>query len=83
MKKHTQHQLERKIQETTNEIVHKEYGNYMIERNQIVKERDKKVAEAQEAGASMQEISHINEKCHEQCEQIHEKMVKNIDKTAS
>lgn len=80
LKKHTQHQLERKIQETTNEIVHKEYGNYMIERNQIVKERDKKVAEAQEAGASMQEISHIDEKCHEQCEQIHEKMVKNIDK---
>lgn len=28
----------------------------------------------------MQEISHINEKCHEQCEQVHEKMVKNIDK---
>lgn len=41
LKKHTQHQLERKIQETTSEIVHKEYGNYTIERNQIVKEWDK------------------------------------------
>lgn len=53
LKRSTQHQLERKIQETTDTVVSREYGDYTIRDHQLEKERDDRIAEAQKSGASM------------------------------
>ena len=60
LKKSTQNLLERKIQETTDAVVNREYGNYTIRDNQLAKERDGKIQEAQKSGASMAEITKID-----------------------
>ena len=59
--KSMRNQLERKIQETTDTVVNRAYGDYTIQDNQLVKERDEKMREAQRTGASMAEITQIGE----------------------
>ncbi|MDI6618025.1 MAG: DEAD/DEAH box helicase family protein [Clostridiales bacterium] len=80
LKKSTQNQLERKIQETTDTVVNREYGDYTICDHQIVKERDDKIYEAQKSGASMSEISKLDDKYTQKRLQGYRNMVQNIQK---
>lgn len=80
LKKTTQSQLERKIQETTDTVVNREYGDYTIRDNQLVKERDDRIAEAQQSGASMVEITHLDDEYAKRRAQGYQQMVENIHK---
>lgn len=61
LKKSTQKQLERRIQETTDSVVTREYGDYTIRDHQLARERDDRIQEAQRSGATMAEITRIDE----------------------
>lgn len=78
LRKSTQNHLARQIQETTNTVVSREYGDYSIRNHQIQKEREDKIAAAQKAGASMQEISRLDEEYTQKSEQNYQDMVQNI-----
>ena len=79
LRKSTQNQLERKIQETTDTVVNREYGDYTIRDHQLVKERDERIQEAQKSGAAMAEITQIDEVYEKRRLQSYHDMVKNID----
>jgi hypothetical protein len=78
LKKSTQNQLEKKIQETTNTVVSREYGDYSIRDHQLVKERDDRIHDAQQSGASMQEIQKLDDEYTQKRLQGYKDMVKNI-----
>lgn len=78
LKKSTQSLLERKIQDTTDTVVNREYGDYTIRNNQLVKERNEKISEAQKIGASMPEITRLDEEYERKMRENRENMVKNI-----
>ncbi len=80
LRKSTQNHLERKIQETTDAVVDRVYGNYTISDNQLAKERDDKIRQAQQSGAAMEEITQIDEKYNEMRLQGYREMVENINK---
>ena len=80
LRKSTQNQLERKIQETTDTVVNREYGDYTIRDHQLVKERDDRIYEAQQSGATMAEISHIDEEYTARRLQGYRDMIDNISK---
>ena len=80
LKKSTQNHLERKIQETTDTVVNREYGDYAIRDNKLIKERDHKIYEAQQSGASMAEITQIDEEYAAKRLQGYRDMVDNISK---
>ena len=80
LRKSTQNQLERKIQEATETVVNREYGDYAIRDNQLMKERDDKIYEAQQSGAAMAEITQIDEKYTAKRLQSYRDMVDNINK---
>lgn len=80
LKKSTQNQLERKIQENTDTVVNREYGDYTIRDNQLVKERDARIAEAQQNGASMVEITQLDDEYAKRRELGYQQMVENIHK---
>lgn len=79
LRKSTQNQLERKIQETTDTVVNREYGDFTIRDNQLIKECDDKIYEAQKSGASMAEITKIDEEYAKKRIQSYRDMVKNIN----
>ena len=79
LKKSTQNQLERKIQETTDTVVNREYGDYTIRDNQLVKERNDRIKEAQQSGAPMAEISRLDEEYEKRRIQGYRDMVQNIN----
>lgn len=80
LKKSTQHQLERKIQETTDRVVNRAYGNFTIQDHKLTKECEDKISEAQQSGASMSEISEIHETYNARRIQGYRDMVENIHK---
>jgi len=80
LKKSTQNQLERKIQETTDTVVNREHGDYTIRDHQLVKERDDKISEAQKSGTSMSEISKLDDEYTQKRLQGYRDMVQNIQK---
>ena len=80
LKKSTQNQLERKIQETTDTVVNREYGDYTICDHQLVKERDDKISEAQKSGASMSEISRLDNEYTKKRLQGYKDTVENMQK---
>lgn len=80
LRKSTQNQLERKIQETTDNVVTREYGDYTILDHQLVRERDDRIQEAQQSGATMAEITQIDEEYTEKRLQSYRDMVDNINK---
>lgn len=80
LRKSTQNQLERKIQETTDNVVTREYGDYTILDHQLVRERDDRIQEAQQSGATMAEITQIDEEYTERRLQSYRDMVDNINK---
>ena len=78
LKKSTQNMLERKIQETTDTVVAREYGDYTIRDHQLAKECDDKIHEAQQSGATMAEITQIDEEYTAKRLQGYRDMVDNI-----
>lgn len=78
LKKSTQNQLERKIQETTDAVVSREYGDYTIRDHQLEKERNDKIAEAQKSGASMTEITRLDDEYTKRRLEGYQQMVDNI-----
>ncbi len=80
LRKSAQNQLERKIQETTDTVVNRAYGDYTIRDHQLEKERDDKIREAQQSGASMTEITKIDEEYADKRQQGYREMVDNIRK---
>ena len=80
LKKSTQNQLERKIQETTDTVVNHEYGDYTIQDNRLMKECENKIQEAQQSGATMAEITQIDEEYAAKRIQGYRDMVDNINK---
>lgn len=80
LRKSTQNQLERKIQETTDTIVNREYGDYTIWDHQLVREHDDRIHEAQQSGATMAEITQIDEEYAARRLQGYHDMVDNINK---
>lgn len=78
LRKSTQNQLERKIQDTTNHVVSREYGEYTIRDHQLAKEQEDRINEAQKAGASMEEITRLDEDYAEKRKQGYATMVKSI-----
>ena len=80
LKKSTQSQLERKIHETTDTVVNREYGDYTIRDHQLKKERDDRIAEAQKSGASMTEITRLDDEYAKRRYEGYQQMVDNIHK---
>ena len=78
LKKSTANRLERKIKETTDAVVDREYGNYTIQSNELAKERDKKVEEAQKSGADMARITQIQNEYDARRQQGYRDMVEKI-----
>lgn len=80
LRKSTQNQLERKIQETTDTVVNREYGDYTIRDHQLARERDDRIQEAQRSGATMAEITQIDEAYTARRLQGYRDMVDNISR---
>lgn len=80
LRESTKKQLERKIQETTDTVVNREYGDYTIRDNQLVKERDDRIQKAQQSGITMEEISRIDEEYEVRRLQGYQDMVERISK---
>jgi hypothetical protein len=78
LKKSTQNQMERKIQDTTDTVVNHEYGDYAIRNHQLVKERKDKIADAQKSGAPMSEISKLAEEYKKRSIKEYNSMVNSI-----
>lgn len=78
LKKSTQKRLERKIQETTDKVVSRAYGNHAIRDNLLVRERAEKIEAAQQAGASMQEISDLDAAYEKKREESYQQMMTSI-----
>ena len=78
IKKSTEKQIERKIIEKTEDVVKKEYADYSISRNQLQKEREIKVQEAQDSGASMERISSIDQEYEKKQEENYRNLVESI-----
>lgn len=79
LRKSTQNRLERKIQETTETVVNREYGDYTIRSHQLAKEHDDKIQQAKKSGATTAEITRINEEYYAKHIQNHQDMVDNIN----
>lgn len=79
LSKTTQNHLERKIQETTDTVVNREYGDYTIRDNQLEKECKDRIKEAQKSGLAMTEISKIDEEYTKKRLQGYREMVENIN----
>lgn len=79
LRKSTQNQLERKIQETTDTVVNRAYGDYSIRDHQLVKERDDQIQKAHQSGATMAEITQIDEEYTAKRLQGYRDMVEHIN----
>lgn len=83
LRKSTQNRLERKIQETTDQVVSSAYGDHAIRDNLLVREREKEIEAAQQAGASMQEISALDAAYEKKREESYQQMMTNIQQRLS
>lgn len=78
LRKSTQNYLKRKVKETTNTVVSQAYGDYTIRDHQLKKEQEDTLTAAQQAGASMQKISHLDEMYAQRREQNRQDMIRHI-----
>ena len=80
LRRSTQNQLERRIQETTDAVVNREYGEYTISDNKLAKECDDRIREAQQSVATMAEITQIDDEYAERRQQGFRDMIENINR---
>ena len=78
LKKSTQNQLERDIHNKTSVIVKHKYGEYTINANKLEKEKEEKIAEAQNRGASMIDISKLDKEYNNRKIEIYNQLVHDI-----
>ena len=78
LRRSTQNRLERRIQETTDTVVNRVYGDYTIRDHQLAKERDDRIHAAQQSGATMAEITQIDEEYAARRQQGYRDMVDSI-----
>lgn len=76
--KSTQSQLERKIRQKTDKVVERKYGAYLIQKNQLEKEKKEKIAQARKDGVSESKISAISNEYEEKESTCRSDMVKDI-----
>ncbi len=76
--KNTQTRLRHKIRRTTDAVVDREYGDFTVRDNRLEKEHRDKIKEAQESGASLTEITKLEEKFEARRAQGYEEMVNRI-----
>lgn len=79
LKKSTQNQLERTIREKTDAVVDRKYGEYSIRKNKLENEKKEKIAQAQEEGKPMTEISSIRKEYEAEQKKAHDEMLRGID----
>lgn len=78
LKKSTQKQLDRNIRRKTDEVVAHEYGHFKIHDNELKKEKEDKIKTAQDSGASMSEITRIDDEYNSRREKQYEEMINHI-----
>lgn len=78
LKKSTENHLERELQNKTDAIVNREYGDYTINRNKLENERQQKVEEAQKQNVPMIDISKINEEYDQRVKDKYNDMLEKI-----
>jgi type II restriction enzyme len=83
LKKSTENTLQRKIEETTDAVVNREYGDYTIQRNQMENAHKEELKAAQKKDAPMEEISRLNAQFETQQKKNYEDMVNRIQKQLS
>ncbi|MDO5015422.1 MAG: restriction endonuclease [Eubacteriales bacterium] len=80
LKKPTRRQLEHKTKSITDTVVNQEYGDYSIRSNQLSKEREEAMKQAQASGLDIAEITKINECYDERCKQAYDDMITEIQR---
>ena len=80
LRKSTQNQLERKIQQTTDTVVNREFGDYKIRDNQLIREYDNRIQEAQQSGATIENITQIDAEYTTRRLQEYRDMIDNINR---
>ncbi len=83
LKKSTWNRLEGKIQGTVKHVVNEEYGRYTVNDRQLENEKNKEIEKAQKSGASMPEITQINEKYDKKQQDGYNTMVNKIHQRLS
>lgn len=81
LKKSTQNRLEREIQNQTNQVVSHAYGEYKIKEGLLQKKKQEAINSAYSLGASMQEITKLEEDFQKKQEQNRKDMLQGIQDT--
>lgn len=76
--KSTQNQLERKIHDTTDQVVNREYGDYTIAVHKLKQEQDEKIRAAQDSDDSMEDLTRLKDDYEKRCQEGFQSMVKRI-----
>lgn len=78
--KQTQKKLESTLESNTKTAIAKEFGNWKIAETEAKNKYDKEIKKAQESGASMQQISGIQEKYNAEKKVRHNEMINAVKK---
>ena len=78
LSKQTQNRLEKTLESTAKTALAKEYGDYKIKETEAKAAHEKEIKEAQNAGASMQQISDIKERYDVESQKRHNQMINNV-----
>lgn len=78
LRKATQNQLERKIHDTTDQVVNREYGDYTIAVHKLKQEQDEKIRAAQDSDDSMEDLTRLKDDYEKRCQEGFQSMVKRI-----
>lgn len=78
LRKATQNQLERKIHNTTDQVVNREYGDYTIAVHKLKQEQDEKIRAAQDSDDSMEDLTRLKDDYEKRCQEGFQSMVKRI-----
>ncbi|MGF0055016.1 DEAD/DEAH box helicase family protein [Peptoniphilaceae bacterium SGI.097] len=78
LRKSTQNQLERKIHDTTDTIVNREYSDYTISDYKLKQEQDDKIRAAQDSGVSMEDLTRLNDEYDKRRQEGFQSMVQRI-----
>lgn len=78
MKKSTQNRIGRNLDDKVDSVVKKQYGEYHIQHQQLEQKRDEDVKKAQQSGASMEDITKIENDFQAAVEEKRNAMVEGI-----
>lgn len=78
LSRQTQNRLEKNLESVAKTALAKEYGDYKIKETEAKAAHEKEIKEAQNAGASMQQISDIKERYDTESQKRHNQMINNV-----